>query len=137
MIKQINLRIINESDYQFLYDLLSMRNPKDNISHKKMPTYLQHVKFIKSKPYSKWYVILNNEERIGSIYLSKNNEIGVFLSKKIQSKGYGQQALKQIIEKNPRKQYLANINPNNKKSNEFFMRNQFKLIQYTYELINQ
>ncbi len=113
-----------------------MRNPKDNISHKKMPTYLQHVKFIKSKPYSKWYVILNDKERIGSIYLSKNNEIGVFLNKKIQSKGYGQQALKQIIEKNPRKQYLANINPNNKKSNEFFMRNQFKLIQYTYELTN-
>ncbi len=136
MIKQINLRIINESDYQFLYDLLSMRNPKANISHKKMPTYLQHVKFIKSKPYSKWYVILNDKERIGSIYLSKNNEIGVFLNKKIQSKGYGHQALKQIIERNPRKQYLANINPNNKKSIEFFMRNQFKLIQYTYELTN-
>ena len=41
-----------------------------------------------------------------------------------------------IIEKNPKKRYLANVNPKNKKSVKFFTQNKFKLIQHTYELIN-
>ena len=49
---------------------------------KKMPTFPQHKKFVLSKPYSKWYVIYQNSIKIGSIYLSKEDEIGIFLLKK-------------------------------------------------------
>jgi hypothetical protein len=35
---------------------------------------------------------------------------------------------------NPKKQYLANVNPKNKKSIKFFKKNNFKILQYTYEL---
>ena len=92
-----------------------------------------YTKFIKSKPYSKWYIILKSKQKIGSIYLSKNDEIGIFLSKKFQGKNVGNFALNELMKKNPRKRFLANVNPKNKKSIAFFKNNNFKLIQYTFE----
>ena len=129
----ISLKSVTNSDVKFLFDLLKERDPRVNISHRKMPTYSQHAKFIKSKPYSKWYIILKSKQKIGSIYLSKNDEIGIFLSKKFQGKNVGSFALNELIKKNPRKRFLANVNPKNKKSISFFKNNNFKLIQYTFE----
>ena len=129
----IGLKSVTNFDVKFLFDLLKERDPRVNISHRKMPTYNQHTKFIKSKPYSKWYIILKSKQKIGSIYLSKNDEIGIFLSKKFQGKNVGSFALNELIKKNPRKRFLANVNPKNKKSISFFKNNNFKLIQYTFE----
>ena len=129
----ISLKSVTNSDVKFLFDLLKERDPRVNISHRKMPTYSQHTKFIKSKPYSKWYIILKSKQKIGSIYLSKNDEIGIFLSKKFQGKNVGNSALNELMKKNPRKRFLANVNPKNKKSISFFKNNNFKLIQYTFE----
>ena len=134
-ISSISLRIVRDSDSEFLFELLEERDPRANISHKKMPSYNEHLKFIKSKPYTKWYIILKSKYRIGSIYLSKNDEIGIFLSKKYQGKNIGNDALAELIRKNPRERYLANVNPKNKKSSTFFKNNNFKLIQYTYEMV--
>ena len=129
----IGLKSVTNFDVKFLFDLLKERDPRVNISHRKMPTYNQHTKFIKSKPYSKWYIILKSKQKIGSIYLSKNDEIGIFLSKKFQGKNVGNSALNELMKKNPRKRFLANVNPKNKKSISFFKNNNFKLIQYTFE----
>ena len=129
----ISLKSVTNSDVKFLFDLLKERDPRVNISHRKMPTYSQHTKFIKSKPYSKWYIILKSKQKIGSIYLSKNDEIGIFLSKKFQGKNVGNFVLNELMGKNPRKRFLANVNPKNKKSISFFKNNNFKLIQYTFE----
>ena len=128
------LRPVKESDCLFLYELLKERDSRANISHKKMPNFAQHVKFVLSKPYAKWYVIVECEKNAGSIYLTKDNEIGIFLKKDVQCKGIGFNALKLLMEKNPRDRYLANVNPKNKKSIQFFKNNGFKLIQHTYEL---
>ena len=130
----IKLKPVSKSDYRFLYNLLIERDSRQNISHKKIPTYNQHVSFVSSKPYSKWYVILYGVNKAGSIYLTSQNEIGIFLKKEFRTQNIGKKALEMIIQKNPRKQYLANINPKNKKSINFFKRNHFKLIQYTFEL---
>ena len=54
--------------------------------------------------------------------------------KKFLKKRIGSEALEIIIKSNPRKQFLANINPKNKKSIEFFKKNGFKILQHTYEL---
>ena len=131
---KINLKSVNETDHEFLYYLLKNRNPNINISHKKIPTFKEHIKFVNSKPYSKWYIIKQNNEKVGSIYLSKQNEIGLFLQNNVQGKNIGTEALKLIIMKNPKKRILANINPKNKKSIKFFEKNGFKLIQFTFEL---
>lgn len=131
---KINLKSVNETDHEFLYYLLKNRNPNINISHKKMPIFKEHIKFVNSKPYSKWYIIKQNDEKVGSIYLSKQNEIGLFLKNNVQGKNIGTEALKLLIMKNPKKRILANINPKNKKSIKFFKKNGFKLIQFTFEL---
>ena len=73
-LSSISLRIVRDSDSKFLFELLKERDPRANISHKKMPSYNEHLKFVKSKPYTKWYIILKSKHRIGSIYLSKNDE---------------------------------------------------------------
>ncbi|MEM4249720.1 MAG: GNAT family N-acetyltransferase [Candidatus Nitrosotenuis sp.] len=132
---KIILKNVNVSDHKFLYELLGERRPIENISHKKMPTYMEHVKFVNSKPYSKWYVIHYKNQKIGTIYLTKQNEIGIHIKKDYQRHGLGKYAMKLLIKKNPRNRYLANINPKNKKSIEFFTKQGFKLIQYTYEMI--
>ena len=130
----IKLKSIAKSDHRFLYQHLKERNPSANISHKKMPTYAEHVRFVMSHPYSKWYIIIHKNKKIGTIYLTKQNEIGIFIKNKVQGILIGQRVLKLLMEKNPRKRYLANVSPKNKKSIAFFKKNGFKLIQYTFEL---
>jgi len=132
---KIKLKEITKSDLKFLYSLLKEREGRVNISHKKMPTYAEHVKFVLSKPYSKWYIVYLNNLKAGSVYLSKQNEIGIFIKKKFHNSGIGTKVLQKIMEKNPRSRYLANINPKNKRSINFFKKNGFKLLQYTFELI--
>ena len=91
MEKVIILKEVKKSDCSFLYELLSERKSHVNISHKKTPTYAKHVKFVMSKPYSKWYVIYHTTEKIGSVYLTKQDEIGIHfkeqnMNNKIRSK---------------------------------------------------
>ena len=133
----IKLRLVSRLDYRFLYNLLKKRDPLANISHKKMPSYHEHLLFISSKPYSKWYVILYGANKVGSIYITAQNEIGIFIKKSFQDKQIGSVVIKKLIQKNPNKRYLANVSPKNKNSINFFKKNKFKLIQYTFELNNK
>ena len=138
------VKVDSDSDAKFLFDLLEERDVSANISHKKMPSYNSHVQFIKSEPYKKWCIIYvrhrkdkshtYDKEKVGSIYLSKNDEIGIFISKKFQGKNIGKYALNDLMAKDTRiKKYLANVNPKNKKSIAFFKKNGFELLQYTFE----
>ena len=130
----IKLKCVTKSDTRFLYNQLKERDPIINISHKKMPTYLEHSKFVLSKPYSKWYIIIYKNKKIGNVYLTKMNEIGIFILKSIKIEGLGKIILDTLMKKDPRSRYLANVSPRNIKSSNFFKRNGFKLIQNTYEL---
>ncbi len=131
----ITLSPISKSDIEFLYELLNERNSKSNISHKKMPTFNQHTKFIISKPYSKWYIIYYNDKKAGSIYLSRQNEIGIHIKKNMPITIIFLSSLKILIKKNPRKQFLANISPSNIYYQNLFKKFGFKIIQYTFEKI--
>ena len=130
----ISLKIVSKIDHKFLYELLQEREKEINIIQKKIPSYEKHEKFVMSKPYSKWYVILYRKQKVGTIYLAKNNDVGVFLKKNIQKKGIGTIALNILIKKNPKKKYYAKINPQNKKSIKFFQKNNFNPIQQVLEL---
>lgn len=132
--EELELKSVTKKDVRFLYNQLKERDPKINISHKKMPSYSEHTKFVLSKPYSKWYIIYYKNRKVGNVYLSKMNEIGIFILKTIKVKGLGSLVLEQVLKKNPKTRYLANVNPKNVKSAEFFKKNGFKLIQHTYEL---
>lgn len=141
----------------FLYDLLKERKPWESISHKKVPHYDEHVKFVRSKPYRKWYII-DYKGPVGAIYLTNKNEIGIFIERHNQKRGFGAKALAMLIEDNPDVEYFyANIGAFNSRSLCFFNMKGFtfyeqvwepalivedeqvtksKLIQYTYRYHN-
>ena len=139
MKKEIVLKEVQKSDCSFLYELLLERKLYVNISHKKNPTYVKHVKFVMSKPYSKWYIIYYGKQKIGSIYLTKQDEVGIHFKEPVKStlqprKLLWLQVLKMMMKKNPRNRYLVNINPSNTKMKTFLKNAGFKLIQHTYEM---
>ena len=116
-----------------LYRLLEERPISANISHQEMPTWKEHKKFVKNHPYTAWYLIMEDEEVLGSIYLTQQDEIGIFLFKKHQGNGHAGKTIKMLMKLHPRKFYLANINPENKDSIIMFDRLGFTLIQNTYK----
>ncbi len=128
------LKPIKKEDHKFLFELLKQRRPLANISHKRMPIWEEHVKFVKSKPYSKWYVIIHEEKKIGSIYLSKQNEIGIHLCKKNESDSLYINAIKELMRVNSKRIFLANTSPKNKKYIKYFQELGLKMIHHTYEL---
>ena len=129
----LKLREVGDSDSGFLYKLLKKRDLKANLSHKKMPSYKQHIKFIKSKPYQKWYIIEKNRKKLGTIYFSKQNEIGIHFLPEIQSELISQASIQELIRKNPKKKYFMNVSPKNQRLIKFFEKNGFFLFQYTFE----
>ena len=126
------LKPVTIDDAKFLFDLLKQREGIVNISHKSLPTWEEHVEFIKNNTYQSWDIIWVDNVRIGDIYLSDRDEIGIFLDKKSQSNGYGSIAINEFMKKNGKKRYLANINPTNYKSIQFFGKHGFIHIQNTY-----
>ena len=130
----IELKLVNEDDILFLYELLKDRDPNQNISHKNMPTSDEHKKFVLSEPYTNWYIIKKNDEKVGSIYLSKRDEIGVSILKKNEFDEIAKNSFKLLMELNPRKRYLANVSPKNKISQKFLEENGFAGLEYVYEL---
>ena len=131
---KIILKLVSKSDYRFLYDLLKERNSKINISHKRMPTWEEHVRFVKSKPYSKWYIIYNKDEKIGSIYLSKQSEIGIHLLKKYEKESIHLESIKKLMLLNSKIKFRANVSPKNKNYIMLFEKLGFEMVQHTYEL---
>ena len=58
MIKLVNIYNYDRQDrMETLWELLQERTPAQSISHKEMPTFKQHKKFVDSKPYAVWYMI--------------------------------------------------------------------------------
>ena len=129
----LKLREVDDSNSGFLYKLLKKRDLKANLSHKKMPSYKQHIKFMKSKPYQKWYIIEKNRKKLGAIYFSKQNEIGINFLPEIQSELISQASIQELIRKNPKKKYFTNVSPKNQRLIKFFEKNGFFLFQYTFE----
>tara|TARA_B100000446_G_scaffold158542_1_gene156469 strand:+ start:101 stop:502 length:402 start_codon:yes stop_codon:yes gene_type:complete len=128
----MELKPVTVDDAEFLFDLLKQREGTVNISHKSLPDWEEHLQYVKKHDYQSWDIIWVENTRIGNIYLTKNNEIGIFIDKKLQFHGYGSKALEEFMKKNGKKRYLANINPTNYKSIQFFGKHGFIHIQNTY-----
>jgi len=105
----------------FLYELLRQRDIDTvSLSHRIMPTVEDHIQFYRSKPYHCWYIILTNGLRVGTVYLSKRNEIGIDILKIYQRSGYGSWAVQKVMQRHPSDKFFANINPKNTASLEMF-----------------
>jgi RimJ/RimL family protein N-acetyltransferase len=122
-----------------LYDLLKERTPEVSISHKQMPSWQQHVEFVCSKPYLDWQLIVNHDtihgrQVVGAVYLTKARELGVFIFERYRKMGYGEAAIRIMMNRHRGGRFLANIAPGNVASVHFFRKLGFNLIQTTYSL---
>ena len=113
--------IPNQNQINSLYELLEGRD--FNISHKNMPTFKEHEHFVKNHPYIEWFIIKKKNSKIGTLYIQKDNSIGLNLYEK-----FVKQDLKNCIEfinnnfspLNPiksirRDTFYVNVSSNNKK----------------------
>tara|TARA_B100000586_G_scaffold239154_1_gene191280 strand:- start:292 stop:726 length:435 start_codon:yes stop_codon:yes gene_type:complete len=135
MNSSIKLNQVTKNDTLFLYDLLKNKDPNANISHKKMPSYDEHVEFVMSKPYTNWYIIEYDKKNVGAIYLSKQDEIGISISNDYEYDQIVKPALKLLMKLNQRKRYLANTSPKDVRSQEFLLKNGFTGLEYVFEMI--
>ena len=132
----INLISVYDIDqrHDILYQLLDERTIEQSISHKSMPTMTEHTQFVDSQPYLVWCFIQSGDVGIvGSVYITKDKEIGISIFKDYQRQGFARMAIRLIIAAQPGK-LLANINPRNTASIELFKSFGAKHIQNTYEI---
>lgn len=76
---EISYKKVESDDAEELYKLL--KNRKFSISHKNLPSFNEHKKFVKSIPYKEWYIIYQNSIAIGTFYIQYDNSIGLNLDK--------------------------------------------------------
>jgi len=134
MNSNVKLKQVTKNDMLFLYELLKNRDRNANISHKKMPSYDEHVEFVMSKPYTNWYIIECDKKNVGSIYLSKRDEIGISINNDFEYDQIAKMALKLLMKINPRKRYRVNVSPKNIRLQEFFLKSGFTGFEYVYEM---
>jgi RimJ/RimL family protein N-acetyltransferase len=103
-----------------------------NISHRGLPLFRDHLRFIENKPYKFWHTISLKKEKIGVVYSTKLNEIGIYIINKYRRKGYAKTAIVDVIDNNRETEFKANINPKNTPSIKLFESLGFKHIQNTY-----
>lgn len=66
-----------ESQIEALYELLKGRSY--NISHERTPLFEEHCNFVKSHPYCYWYLIKHHNFYVGTLYIKRDNSIGISL----------------------------------------------------------
>jgi hypothetical protein len=122
-----------------LHELLLGRSHA--ISHKSMPNFRQHKAFVFSHPYRVWYLIKAEEGFVGSIYLMKNNTIGVSTAKGAER--YMKPAIERLVRKHKPlpavrsvrgPDFDFNVLPSNKKLISILQSMGAHLAQITYEL---
>lgn len=109
----------------FLYALLAEREPHECISHRQMPTFAEHVAFVRSVPYPAWYLLEQGGERVGAAYLTLQREIGVAIAKEFRGRGLATRALSALMRQHKGGRFLANINPANATSIALFRKHGF------------
>ena len=142
----VNLVSIREApdSTALLYELMAQRTAEQNISHTALPSYRDHEEFVRYHPYRDWFVIVDPEHNIqvGALYLTKANEIGIFILNRYQRQGYARAAIQHAIDtimplpavpgvRGSR--WLANINPLNTPSIDLFRNLGFSQKQITLE----
>lgn len=128
----------------FLYQLLRERPLEANISHRGMPSFAAHQEFVCKRRYRAWFLVLNEHgEQVGAIYATHANEIGIFIARPHQRRGYGRAAIQALratlepratVDGRPGGRWLAHVAPNNAPSHALFRGLGARPIEVTYEL---
>jgi len=132
----IHLEPCKKEDYKFVYDLtFDFFKTNLNVTYVKMETFDEFVRRV-FVPDDKNYIIKNRiGNKLGYVHIMTNGEIGYFIDSMYQRRGYGTQAVKKLMELNPRKKYFASINLKNKASLKVIEKLGFKPKGTVYEKI--
>jgi hypothetical protein len=131
----------NDAHIKALYKLL--KNRKFNISNQNFPTFREHKLFVLNNPYRAWYLIEVNDLFVGSMYLLKDNCIGINVEE--QNKYLIEKVIEWVLEnKKPlpgiksvrASHFHINIAPNNKIFLSVLRKIGATPIQLTYSLKN-
>lgn len=129
----------NKTDIDLLYDLLRQR--QYGISHKQVPTYSQHEKFVNHNPYRAWFFIIVNKHAVGSIYLLDSNNIGINVEPEYSV--YIASAIEQLVVSYPplpaiasvrAARYMVNVAPDDQAQAGALKTMGASVIQHTYIL---
>ena len=123
------LRLVEERDIPLLYDILKefLMIPNADVNERPLPPFEESKNFVmkylfdnENHEYHKWYIVINeNDEPMGSVWISKKNYIAYHILPQFRHKGMGQKAIKLLMEANPRKRYFAAVNQKNEASINF------------------
>jgi len=128
----LKLKPVKKKDYTFLYELLANRDPNENISHKTMPTWEEHVKFNNNKPYYIDRIIYLNDKPLGRLYVTSTSRIGI----RIKNRSFKKIIIEEILKTyNPCKHFI-NVSPKDKVFKKILKKYKYKKIQETYENIS-
>lgn len=110
----IKLEDCKESDHYFIYQLIKEFFKKNlNVTYLKMESFDEFTKRL-SMPNDKNYIIKDQtNEKLGFVHIMANNEIGYFIVPKFQNKGIGIEAVRLLLDLNPREIYFATIHNDN------------------------
>ena len=139
LFKEISFKEVVEEDCDVLFELLKKR--AHSISHQNIPTKDEHIRFMKTKPYRYWTVVLEGIRPVGSFYLQSDNSIGLNLlqptrpivSKILRHIRESFEPLKEVKSKVP-PYFYVNISYSNKKLNEILCELDKLPIQTSYKI---
>lgn len=124
-----------------LYRLMAERPIESCVSHMRLPTMDEHVRFIATKPFRYWYLLQVDQHYVGALECTTQNEIGVSLLCEYRRNHYATEALNLFFQTHKplpgipairNENWLANIAMNNNGSKRFFAGIGFKPIQETW-----
>lgn len=133
------VNIENQIHINDLYNFIClMKFPISNITK---PSLVEHSEFVKSNPYREWFMVIKKTKKIGTLYLTFENSIGVNLISN-NTNDYKESILiilKKYKPINPKKSvsnkfFHVNINPSNKILEKALIELGSKFIQKTYLL---
>ena len=128
---------------ELLYRLVQERPAESAIAHRRTPSMEEHRAFMASKPYRAWCLVHADGRAVGAVTLTPNNEVGVFILREFQRKGYARAGLQELMRAYrplpaiPAVRpgyFVANVNPANKASIALFTSLGGRHIANTYEL---
>jgi hypothetical protein len=116
------LREMTLDDQNFMYELIKEYLKTDlSVTVLTLKPFDEYFKAYGSNDL-KTYIIMVNEERAGFVHITKDGEIGYYLTKTYEGKGIASNAVKDMLKLQPMKRYFATVNVNNTRSKNLVMR---------------
>src|SRR5690242_10326663 len=82
---------------ELLYRLMQERPAESAIAHRRTPSMEEHRAFMASRPYRVWCLVQAEDRAVGAVTLTPSNEVGVFILREFQRRGYARAALQALM----------------------------------------